>query len=252
MLVSSTANQVSFVKDAEIFDIPYSFKTTSDIDKTIGNQAFIDALNVQYAKQGLKIPMITEAGFRILTANKAVHTPADLKGVSIRTQASQVQMATWKLLGANPTPLAFNEVYTALQQGTVSAQENPLEYVVSQKFYEQQKYIINDNHVAAAAVWVMNKNFYDSLPDDIKTMFDKAMAEGKKAAAAYEETATAKQEETVKKYGCQTIDLTDAQWKQFHDATTSIWKTVQKDVSADVMKTYVATLPSDMVPDGIS
>ena len=252
MLVSSTANQVGFVKDAEIFDIPYAFRAVDGIEKTIQDKNFLKALNEQYGKQGLKIPLITQAGFRILTCNKAVKTPGDLKGVSIRTQASPVQMATWKMLGANPTPIAFNEVYTALQQHTVDAQENPLEYIVSQKFYEQQKYIIRDNHVSAAAVWVMNKAFYESLPNDIKTIFDEAMEEGRKTADAYEKTATEKQEKVVTDYGCQIIDLTDGEWQQFHDKTTDIWKTVAKDVDPSVMKAFEATLKEGIVPAGLT
>lgn len=250
--VSNNGQQVSFVKDAEIFDIPYSFKSIDAINKTIENEEFIKALDTQYQKYGMNVLMVTQTGFRLLTANKPIRTPADLKGFKIRTQPDTVQIATWKTLGASPTPLAFNETYTGLQQHTVDGQENPLEFIVSQKFYEQQKYIIRDNHIASDAIWVINSEFYQSLPDEIKTIVDQAMEEGRKTADEYEKTATEKQEATVKGYGCQFIELTDDQWKQFHDGSVDIWKTVAKDVDPAVMKAFVATLEPGIVPEGIS
>lgn len=116
-------------------------------------------------------------------------------------------IALWTALGANPTPLAFTEVYTALQQGTVDAQENPLELIYSQKFYEQQDYVVNTNHQIQPLFLVMNLDFYNHLPDDLRAVVDEGAAEYLKASRAYNEEMTETYTQTMVDYGCTFIDI---------------------------------------------
>jgi len=112
-----------------------------------------------------------ENGFRYITNSKRpIHTPKDLNGIKIRTMENPIHMETFRLLGASPTPMAFNELYTALQQKTVDGQENPVFLTYSSKFYEVQKYLSLTGHIYAAAPFVMNLDFFNSLPADLQTI----------------------------------------------------------------------------------
>jgi TRAP-type C4-dicarboxylate transport system substrate-binding protein len=98
------------------------------------DETLLEYLRGLYADANLYHCAVTFQGFRTLTSNVEIHTLADCKGLDIRVVESPTPIALWTALGANPTPLAFSEVYTALQQGVVDAQENPTELIYSQKF----------------------------------------------------------------------------------------------------------------------
>ena len=163
---SSPAPQANFVPSAAIFDLPFAFATIDEIDKTFKDPEFVKALGAEYEKAGFHLLGISNLGFRITTANKAIMTPEDLKGLTIRTMENKNHIEMWRKLGANPTPLAFNELYTALQQGTVDGQENPMELIYTQKYFEQQTDISKTNHIPHCLCWVMNLAQYDSLTDE--------------------------------------------------------------------------------------
>ena len=114
MMMNSTATMTSFVPDCAIYDVPFAFADEAAIDKTIQNTELMEMLNKKCRETGLTLLMQTQSSFRQLSCNKDVHTPDDLKGLTIRVQENEYQIATWKALGANATPLAFNELYTAL------------------------------------------------------------------------------------------------------------------------------------------
>ncbi|MCD8139249.1 MAG: TRAP transporter substrate-binding protein DctP [Planctomycetaceae bacterium] len=101
----------------------------------------------------------TENGFRQLTANKPIMKPEDLAGIKLRVMENKIQMATWRTLGANPTPVSFGELFTALQQRTVDAQENPFELIYTNKFYEVQNYVMTTNHIYTPMPIFMNLEF---------------------------------------------------------------------------------------------
>ena len=149
-------------------NLPFAFATIDEIDKTFKDPEFVKALGAEYEKAGFHLLGISNLGFRITTANKAIMTPEDLKGLTIRTMENKNHIEMWRKLGANPTPLAFNELYTALQQGTVDGQENPMELIYTQKYFEQQTDISKTNHIPHCLCWVMNLAQYDSLTDEQK------------------------------------------------------------------------------------
>ena len=117
-----------------------------------------------------------ENGFRNVTnSKKEIKLPADLKGLKIRTMENDLHLAAWKQLGSNPTPMAFGEVFTALQQKTVDGQENPFELIANNKFYEVQDYISATRHIYSPYVIVINKKFYEGLSADDQKLFDSTM-----------------------------------------------------------------------------
>lgn len=112
----------------------------------------------------------------ITTSNTPVYSPDDLKGLKIRVPDQPLSIANFAAFGANPTPMAFSEVYLALQQNVIDGQENPLTQIMSAKFYEVQKYISTTAHVTQVVFLSINEDFYNSLPEDLKTLLTETAA----------------------------------------------------------------------------
>src|SRR5207237_9656403 len=133
-------------------------------------------------------------GFKEMTANRKLLTPADYKGVKFRIQSSKVLEAQFRALGSIPQVMAFSEVYQALQTGVVDGQENTWSNIYTQKMHEVQKYITETNHGYIGYVVVTNKQFWDGLPADIRGQLEKAMAE----ATTFANTISAKENDDAK------------------------------------------------------
>ena len=192
-----------FLNSQEVYDVGFDGKAAQEMLKGV-------------SKVGLKHMAMWENGFRNYTNNDhAIETPADCKGQKIRTMENPIHLKAWKSIGANPTPMAFSELFTAMQQGTVDGEENPIGIIYSNRFYEVQKYISLTQHVYTPYVVFMNPDKYDSLTDEQQEIIDKAMKE----ASAYQLEVSAKDEEEglkeMEKYGCEVNTLTDDQKKEF-------------------------------------
>lgn len=175
--ISSTSPLASMFPDLFVFDAPFLFLSPDDAYKALDGKGGQTALKGLEAK-GLKGLAFWENGFRDLTNNdKEVHLPTDVAGLKIRVMENEVQLAAWKAFGANPTPMAFTELFTALQQGTVDGQENPLGIIDGNKFQEVQKYLSLTQHVYTPYIMVMNLDKYNSLTDKQKAAIDKASKE---------------------------------------------------------------------------
>ncbi len=242
MLLTSSGTQTNFVPSSAVFDVPFMWADESAMEKTIYDKDFLAALNAEHEAAGFRLVMLTHSSFRQLSAKKPIHTPADCKDLVIRTQENKFQMKTWELLGANPTPLAYNEVYTALQQGTVEAQDNPLELFTAQKFYEQQDYFIRTNYLGYVGMWIMNNDFYQNLPDDLREIFDAACEAGLARNEEYSETSNAEKIQLIQDYGLEVIDLTDDERAQFKEATAPVIEDIKAVVSDEVWSAFENTL----------
>lgn len=132
--------------------------------------------------KGVRLAAVWARGPRYLTANKPIKTPADLQGYKLRVPAQTTYVETWKKLGAVPTAMNLSELYTALQQGVVGGQENPLDLIDTSSFYQVQKYLMDTDHVYGPYLVTMSDKFYNSLPDDLKKVVDDAL----KQATTYE------------------------------------------------------------------
>lgn len=244
MAQASSGTQASFVPDASIFDVPFAWTNEDEIKASIYDKDLLAALDASHQAAGMKLLSLTENQFRQLsTKDKEIHTPDDCKGLVIRTQENSFQMQTWSLLGANPTPLAFNELYTALQQGTVEAQDNPLELFVSQKFYEQQEYFIKTNYLGHVYFWYCNLDWYNALPDDLREMFDYATSTV--LVEAYEKYAdedNANKLQVVADNGVQVIELTDEEKAAFKEKVAPVWDDIEAVISDEVWTAFTNTL----------
>ncbi|MDF2950642.1 MAG: hypothetical protein K0S18_225 [Anaerocolumna sp.] len=216
--VSSTSPLVNVYPDFYLYDSPYLFLNREDAISVGMQSEQAQAILKDVEKVGLVGLAWWENGFRNYTNNKvAVKTPADVKGMKVRTMENDVHLAAWQALGANPTPMAFSEVFTALQQGTIDAQENPIGIIIGNKFYEVQKYISLTQHVYTPYVVVMNPDSYNSLTDNQKEALNKAMAEATEYQLQLSAENDAKAVETIEAAGSEVIELTDAEKAAFQE-----------------------------------
>lgn len=170
MFTGAPTSQVSLIEELAVLDIGGLYEDL-DAANTVLDQ-FKDQFEEYYSRSGLHLVNIYAPSFRILTSNKPIVTGADLKGLNIRTQENKYHMAFWSALGTNPTPLAFGELYIALQQGMLDAEENPWASIVGAKLCEVQKYAIETNHIPFASTYVMNKSKYDNMSEAQKKACD--------------------------------------------------------------------------------
>lgn len=238
MAFVSSAVLGNFNKEFFALDIPFMFKDRESVyrvlDGEIG-QGLLESLD----SVGIKAVDYWENGFRQLTNNKKViHTPDDLKGMKMRTMENEVHIAAWKEEGANPAPLAFGELFTALQQGTFDAQEGPINLFYDMKFYEVQKYISKTNHVYSPWPVMINPDVYNRFSDDEKVIFAEAM---KKATAYQRDLAQKADENAIANMPNVTItELTPEELAQFSSRMGPIHELVKKKVGAKIVDDILA------------
>ena len=177
IVVSSTSPLATMFPDFYMFDAPFLFLNTEQAYKALDGEVGQKVLDGM-AANSLKGLGWWENGFRNLTNSKvAAKLPQDIKAMKIRTMENEVHLAAWKAFGANPTPMSFMEVFTALQQGTIDGQENPLGIIDGNKFQEVQKYLSLTQHVYTPYILCMNDAKFKSLTDEQKAAILKASAE---------------------------------------------------------------------------
>lgn len=236
MTIPAAAVLSGFEPKFQVFDLPYLFKSKEVAYKALDGELG-QKLNEMLLKTGLRNLAYGENGFRHITNNRGpIEKPEDLKGLKIRTMENPVHMATFKALGANPTPMSFGELYTALQQGTVDAQENPIPLVYTAKFYEVQDYYTLDGHVYAATVVLINDDFYKSLPEDLQ----KIVKEGAEKFRDEQRKINTQQEEEMlgllKKEGMKINELTPEQKQKFIETTLPVYDQFKDELGEDLIE----------------
>ncbi len=168
---SSTGPVPNFVPETKILDVPFLFRDKAHARAVLDGPIGQDLLT-KFDAKGFKALAWAENGFRHMTNSKRdVKAPEDLKGLKMRTMENPVHIAAYKGLGIITTPMAFPEVFTALQQGTGDGQENPLPVIMSAKFSQVQKHLSLTGHVYSPCIFVMNKAAFDKLSAADKTAF---------------------------------------------------------------------------------
>jgi tripartite ATP-independent transporter DctP family solute receptor len=181
---TSTGPVPNFVPEVAILDIPFLFRDYNHARSTLDGPIGQDLL-AKFPSKGIVALAWGENGFRHMTNSKrAVNLPDDLKGLKMRTMENPVHIQAYKAFGIIPTPMAFPEVFTALQQGTVDGQENPLSVITAAKFEQVQKHLSLTGHVYSPALLLMNKGAWDKLSADDKKAFTEAAREAVKANRA--------------------------------------------------------------------
>ncbi len=239
--VVSTGPIAGLFPEIAVIAIPYTI-TDRDTAYAVYDGEFGQTLAKKMEeKTGMKIFGWAENGFRTFSNNKrAVHTPADMKGLKIRTMENPVHMAMVEDLGASAIPVTFAELYTALSQGTVDGQENGLTLTYTNKLYEALKYITDDNHIYDVYCVAMAGDSYNKLPKDLQELLDKKMREfielERQMNVEYEQTSI----KAMQDAGIEFTTLTDDERQQFKDATADIVDLARKDAGDELVDLFLS------------
>ncbi len=162
------------IPEFEVFDLPYLFQDIEAVHRAYKSKAAVDLMK-KLEPQGMVGLAFWDNGFRVMSANRPIHVPADVKGLKMRINSSKVNAAIMKSVGAVPQTMAFSEVYQGLQTGVIDGTEGPLSNLYTQKQYEVQKHVTLTYHTISNYVVVANKKFWEGLPADIRTTLEGAL-----------------------------------------------------------------------------
>jgi tripartite ATP-independent transporter DctP family solute receptor len=235
MTCPSTAPIAPFVNGFKVFDLPFLFPTHEAADYVLDGPVGQDLLK-QLEDVGIVGLAFWENGYRQLTNSvRPVETPEDVKGLKIRTMENPMHLAAWKEMGANPTPMAFGELFSAMQQGVVDGQENPWGTIYLQNFFEVQDYTTNTGHVYSPFVLMISKQFYDKLPSDLQDVVYEAAQKAKDHNRRTNRAMNAEYLEKLKDVMNVTI-LTPEQKAAFQEAVQPVYDQFKDEIGADLVE----------------
>jgi len=234
MAFVSSAPLGNFKKEFFALDLPFAFKDHETVyrvlDGEVGQMLLgsLDDINIK----GIGF---WENGFRQFSNSKIpVRTPDDLRGIKMRTMENEVHIAAWKELGANPAPLAFGELFTALQQKTFDAQETPINLFYDMKYFEVQKFITKTGHLYSPFVILMNKSVYEGLSDADKQAVAEAFEEAKRYQRELAQASDAAAEKAME--GQITfVELSDAEKEAFRAKMGPVYELVKRKAGEDIV-----------------
>ncbi len=200
---------VNFVPEFGVLDLPFIFANNAHahavLDGELGQSILAKLDGV-----GIKGLAYAERGFRNLTNSvRPVVNAGDIKGLKVRVMENEVYTNTFKSLGVNAVPMAWTETLTALQQGTIEGQENPVNVIHAFKLWESQKYVTMTRHAYASAIFTMSKRLFDKLPADVQKIVKDAAQEAAVYERAWVADNEARQMEDLKKNGMQIVENPD-------------------------------------------
>ncbi|WP_019121306.1 TRAP transporter substrate-binding protein [Brevibacillus massiliensis] len=226
---SSFAN---VVPEMNVFGIPFLFKDSDHVYKVLDGDIGKSLLQ-KADEKGMKALGFWEVGFRNMTTKSTpINTPADMKGLKVRVQPAPVWQEFMKSLGANPTPVEFNELYSALEQGTVDGQENPIATIMSMKFYEVQKQLALTAHTYTPAVVIMSNKAYNSLNDEQKQWVAEAV---QKAAQEQRKILSDKEAQSIEELKQHGVNITEPDRAAFAEATSGVAKVLADKVPQELI-----------------
>lgn len=238
--VPSSSPLVGIVKEFGIFDFPFVFNNGEEADAVLDGpvgQKVLDKLQ----EQNLIGLAYWENGFRNLTNSKhAVAKAEDFQGLKIRTMQNKVHLEAFKALGANPTPMAFSEVFTALESKTVDGQENPLATIKSNKFNEVQDYLSLTNHVYTPFVFLVSKKFWDGLNPAEQKIMKEAAVEAGQYERELNRTENAKAIEDLKAAGMKVNEVTPEDSAKMQEIIKPVIDKFAKEFGEDLVKEMFA------------
>ena len=234
LLAPSLSKFGSYTKKLGVFDLPFIFKDMDAGMRFTNGKVGKDLLN-SMEKVGFVGLGYWMSGMKYFSANKPLLVPADAKGLKFRVQTSDVAKAMIAAMGASPQPMAFAEVYGALQTGVVDGQENTWSNIYTKKFFEVQDGVTETNHQMLAYLFMTSKEFLDSLKPDVRATFMKIADEVTQEANNSVKAAEATNRENILKAGGKIRTLNAEQRKAWVDAMKPVWKQFENEIGKDII-----------------
>lgn len=233
--IPPTGNLANFESKMFLFDLPYLMPDDAAMKRLLDGEVGKEVLSSLEASN-LHGVNYWGAGFRNMTNNvRPIHEPDDLKNIKMRTLQAPTVLATYRAYGANPTAMAYAEVYNGLQQGVVEGQENPLANIDSMRFYEVQKYMTMTGHIYHTYAAVMNKGAWESLPADLQKVMSDAFDTGRD----YARQLTAEDEGAIIekiKGQIEIVELTPENKAKFIEKSKPIYKVFSTQITPELLQ----------------
>ena len=219
MALSSTGPIPNFFPEFAVLDLPYLFPTAEIAYKALDGEVGTELLGLLDSK-GIIGLGFWENGFRHVTnSKKEIKKPADLKGMKIRTMENEIHMNAYRQYGATPTPMAFGELFIAMQQGAVDGQENPAILINTSKFFEVQKYMSLTGNFYSPSVLMISKKVFDGMTEAQKNAVLKAAGEAKEWQRNFSQSNTAAAIDNIRKSGTTVTEVNLDEWIAVSQAT---------------------------------
>lgn len=235
-----TAKLSNFAPSLQLIDLPFLFPSPEATYAFLDSDVGMDVLS-DLEDSGFVGASFWESGFKQLTCNHEVTSPTDLDGRKARVMESPLLIAQFEELGATAIPIAFSETYSALQQGVVECQENPIVSILKMKFYEVQDYMMLSNHGYLGTAMIFSKVWFDGLDEETQTI----LLEAAREAGAYQREKSAELQEgylkEISDAGTTTIvELTPEQIARFSEAMKPVHAQFADKIGPDLLeRTYV-------------
>lgn len=239
MVLTSDTVLSNWVPDMGILNLPFIFSSMEDA-RTILDGPIGAKLAAMMEPHGAVVIGWWDNGMRHITNNKRPITqPADLKGIKIRVPEGEVFVETFKALGAGPTVISFGELYSALQLGTVDGQENPPAHILTQKFYEVQKYVSRTGHIHLSSPLIMNKKLLDGMP---KAYRDAIVTTGREMGPVHTNMVNELEKKQWDEVAAKGMKINDVDKKPFQQAVMPVYEKFKTKLNGKIIDEIIATL----------
>jgi len=210
-----------------VFEMPYLFKDREHVKRVAVDTKIKEILFDPLPEKGLRLLGMWENGFRVITNNvRPIVKPEDLKGIKLRVPSGVWRVKMFRAYGANPAPLAYSEVFAALQAGVMDGQENPFAQIYGGKFYEVQKYLSLSDHVYTPSYAVISERFWKKLPVDVQQVLAKIAME----VADFARKEGARMDTEILEKMRKTLKVNEADKDAFVKASKPVYEDFAKDV----------------------
>jgi tripartite ATP-independent transporter DctP family solute receptor len=242
MMVGSTATLVGITKEMALWDTPFLISNVKEADILLDGPIG-DKIKAKLQEKGLVGLVYWENGFRNLTNSKrAITKMEDMQGIKLRVMQNNVFLNSFQTLGANAIPLAFSELFTALETKTVDGQENPFNTILSSKFYEVQKYMTVTNHVYSPWIVTVSKKYWDQLSKDEQKVLQDAAKTSRDFERKDTRAEAAKAMGDLKAKGMEINELSPAESTRMRDKLTKVYALIGADIGMDLWNETQAEL----------
>ena len=240
MAAPSLSKFEKFTKKFRIFDLPFVFEDVDAVNR-FQNSETGQALKDSMKRRGLQGLAFWHNGMKQMSANRPLIMPADAKGLKFRVQASDVLVAQFEALGANPQKMSFKEVYGGLQTKVIDGQENTWSNIYGKKFFEVQDGVTETNHGILDYLVVTSTDWWDGLPTDVRDQLATIMAEVTETRNAESSKVNEENKQNVIAAGSEVRSLTADQRQAWVDALKPVWNQFSGDIGQDIIDAAVAS-----------
>lgn len=239
--VQMTSVQVNLVPELCVFDLPYVFPDIETARKVFDGP-FQAIIAEKYENVQLKLLGYGDQGFRVMTANKPLYALDDLKGTKIRTLENKYHMAFWSAVGANPTPMTWGEVMVALQQKTITAQENTYDLILSSKLYEQQDYIMNTDQIMHILALIASEDTYNRLSPENRQIILEASGEAIEWSRAVQDERVVESRQAILDNGVVFIEVGNELKQELKARSSVVCDMARNDVGDELIDALIGAV----------